>query len=524
MSNIIPEMHPTLHVPQAPRLEIIEHVRTTLQGNRGPWDIFVDGSYCKTGGAFTSVLFTEDCTVDASASLVFMERREDWTDGQIISITINEGGTHKPTSAFPMELLALTTADLMIRKLELDAVVFSDCTGALKAIGDTNRLRYLAKKQNLILLQQSKWLASRMRHVRSHPERYSKNKETWTRHMWGNHLADRSCAADYRDYGAVGNRHLSTYSVDQVLELYTHTDTLYWANLKGEPTLRCFDEIFDENLLNDYERKRDQFRQQKLPPDPPKWSGTMHRSISFATECAELNTRSQGDKARMLRLIWDHYQHGGNCRKMGLSEGACNLCNGTDSARHWMNECTHSAAVNSRAATEKAIDEHIATLTDIAPKVELFIKMLAACITSYEDGHMHKLGMVPHARLAEIGHYLGIDTVTEQERIEYHNEALKLGIILMDGVVSDYIVKRSNGKKDATLHMAETRRKRTLRKSAKSKHAAEKRKKREKKPKVSKQTRLTDYHDMATRAYGAALRDPAVFGTEDGRRMDAGVG
>ena len=55
-----------------------------------------------------------------------------------------------------MELLALTTADLMIRKLKLNEVVFLDCTGSLKAIGDTNRLRYLAKKQNLILLQQSK--------------------------------------------------------------------------------------------------------------------------------------------------------------------------------------------------------------------------------------------------------------------------------------------------------------------------------------------------------------------------------
>ena len=118
--------------------------------------------------------------MDASASLVFMERREDWTDGQIISITINEGGKHKPTSAFPMELLALTTADLIIRKLELDAVVFSGFTGALKAIGDTNRLRYLAKKQNLIVLQQSKWLASRIRHVRSHPERYAKNRKLWT--------------------------------------------------------------------------------------------------------------------------------------------------------------------------------------------------------------------------------------------------------------------------------------------------------------------------------------------------------
>ena len=132
---------------------------------------------------------------------------------------------------------------------------------------------------------------------------------------------------------------------------------------------------------------------------------------------------------------------------MGLSEGTCNLCNGTDSARHWMPECMHPAAVNSRAATEKAIDDHLAALTEIALKVELFIKMLATCVTSYEDGHMHKLGMIPHARLAEIGHYLGIETVTEEVRTEYHTEALKLGIILMDGVVSDYIVKGSNREK-----------------------------------------------------------------------------
>ena len=52
----------------------------------------------------------------------------------------------------------------------------------------------------------------------------------------------------------------------------------------------------------------------------------------------------------------------------------------------------------------------------------------------------------------------------------------------------------------------------------------EKTKKRKEKPKVSKQTRLTDYHDLATRSYGTALRDPAIFGTEDGRRMDAGIG
>ena len=72
--------------------------------------------------------------------------------------------------------------------------------------------------------------------------------------------------------------------------------------------------------------------------------------------------------------------------------------------------------------------------------------------------------------------------------------------------------------------MTEARQKRTLRKAAKTKRAAEKIKKRKKKPKVSKQTRLTDYHDLAARSYGTALRDPAIFGTEDGRRMDAGIG
>ena len=133
--------------------------------------------------------------------------------------------------------------------------------------------------------------------------------------MWGNHLADRSCAFDYTDFGIARDTKFSTYTVDQVLELYTHTDTLYWANLNGEPTLRSFDAVFEENLLVDYESKRDQYRTQRTPPDPPKWSGPMHRSINFATECAELKNRSQGDKARMLRLIWDHFQHGGNCRK-----------------------------------------------------------------------------------------------------------------------------------------------------------------------------------------------------------------
>ena len=152
--------------------------------------MFVDGSHKKTGRPFTSVLFDEDCTVEASASLIFMRRADTWRNTRTLVSKITDGGAHKPSSAFSLELLAVTTADIVVRKLQLEAVIFLDCTGAIKSLSDKGRLRYLAKKQNLLLLQQSKWLTAKLKHVRSHPERYSKNKTQWTRHMWGNHLAD----------------------------------------------------------------------------------------------------------------------------------------------------------------------------------------------------------------------------------------------------------------------------------------------------------------------------------------------
>ena len=52
---------------------------------------------------------------------------------------------------------------------------------------------------------------------------------------------------------------------------------------------------------------------------------------------------------------------------------------------------------------------------------------------------MHKLSMIPHGRLTEIGNAMGIGTVTEDERLCYRREALKLGIIRMDGVLVDYV-------------------------------------------------------------------------------------
>ena len=129
----------------------------------------------------------------------------------------------------------------------------------------------------------------------------------------------------------------------------------------------------------------------------------------------------------MMRIIWDHYMHGGNYRKMGLGDGLCKLCQQPDSAQHWMSQCTHSTATDLRARAMETVENHISTLTEEDPKVVHFVKILATCTTRHAEGYMHKIGMIPHERVAEIGRAMGIATVTENEREIFHREAVKAG-------------------------------------------------------------------------------------------------
>ena len=54
--------------------------------------------------------------------------------------------------------------------------------------------------------------------------------------------------------------------------------------------------------------------------------------------------------------------------------------------------------------------------------------------------------------------------------------------------------------------------------------AAAKMKKRQNKKVVPKQHRITEYLNMNIQAYENGSRDPNVFGAEESRRMEAGIG
>ena len=209
---------------------------------------------------------------------------------------------------------------------------------------------------------------------------------------------------------------------------------------------------------------------------------------------------------------------------MGLTDGTCNMCKGCDSAKHWMSECTHPLATLSREETDRKVQQLLASMREEEQPLRQFIQLLADCVKGQDDGYMHRVGMIPHQTMVEIGQHLGIHSLTEVQRRAYHAAALNLGTLLMDGVLYDYINKRSNGRKDAEALMETQRMKRATRKKEACQKAAARVRKRKEKPKVPKQTRMTDFLDLQRHAYGVELYDPKVFGTEDGRRLEAGIG
>ena len=125
------------------------------------------------------------------------------------------------------------------------------------------------------------------------------------------------------------------------------------------------------------------------------------------------------------------------------------------------------------------VEQHLSTLEVADPTVVHFIKTLALCTTRHEEGYMHKICMIPHERLGEIGTAIGLHTVTEDQRKLLHSEALKLGVILMDGVMMDYIHKSGKDRAAADKQLAAIRMKRKIRREVAQRKASEKRKKAE---------------------------------------------
>ena len=351
-----------------------------------------------------------------------------------------------------MELLALSLALKIADVGQLDACFFSDSTAAIEVIQHPHNIRYMANKSNLLLLKASTGRAKCVQHVRAHPEKIQAAKTLWTRHMMGNHMADRAAVEDYSVLNELKTLDLArlTYTVDDSLRVFTREECYYWADTNGTPTLQTFQEIVDAKNCINYVSTRDASRVERN--DEPKWCG---RTYQHAALCAELHHRSKGDRARLIRIMWDLYYHGGTQKKFDHNhDGLCNLCSLPDSAEHWIMDC-RAGDINTppqsyRTALGYELDEHLQSFEN---QDTIEYKVAKAIIeTSYDLNdscayHVY-LGQLSESQINMIADKVDIHTTNETQRKALQKIAVNIGKILINYVLKQYVYKRSNGKQE----------------------------------------------------------------------------
>ena len=308
-----PDIAPLQHPPRCAELPIWKTLEDTIGGRDGEWEIYVDGSWRVGPSPPEAVLFEDRRKVHAGAGLVIVRKSPSWHKSRAVLIHLVNGEELCPGSAYPMELLALVLAQLVRSKLRLDSAIFSDCEAALKALRDPDALRYQANTSNLILLQTGVEL-QRAYHVRSHPERYEKDRRKWNRYMYGNYLADRVSVGDYEAADSIAESYkVIKLEAKEVMDMLTTAPIWYWTTADGRPTLRTYEEIRREGSLKGYLRERDEAREERDLDS--KWD---RRSVKFAADVAHLECRNAGDRTRLVRINWDYYMHGVIVRKFGM--------------------------------------------------------------------------------------------------------------------------------------------------------------------------------------------------------------
>ena len=298
--NDVRPLMPEVHVAEDKLIELIRRDLADYPDHQ--WDIFTDGSRLSKGGSIRSIFDESVKNVISGGGLVFVSRCHDWKQRRIFLYNIKGSAKYGRDSAYPMELLCLTLALHIVDKLKIKGIIYTDCKAAMDAVKNRGRVRKWSKRANYILLDVSSRLYMNVHKVPAHPERAETDKRKWTRHMWGNHLADIAASSDpyrlvregFEDIVQIG------IDIDDILQSIAISPGLFWGRRDGVPILESLMDARHQSTLMRYLKRRDKYRADR--GDGPKWVG---RTIQFGVKTWEMKWRNEADKSRMVRIGWD---------------------------------------------------------------------------------------------------------------------------------------------------------------------------------------------------------------------------
>ena len=442
-------------------------------------DIYTDGTWEKNKGTINDVfMYGDGSHTNAAAGIVITARGENWRELGVRTITICEGGMLNADSVFPFELMAAVVAIKIAASLEThNCRIHTDCQSVQKLLTQRNLLRTLSRKENLILLQLGTIETEHIdkNWIPGHPERTVPDKAQWTKHMWGNHIADATAAGEWdREESDLYGEH-TTISVRDILQAMSKEPRWMWVDSTGIPITTSIPKDIRRRRQERYLSDRDGYRAKRGAP--PVWAGTRG---AFAAVQYELTKVHRGELARRVRVIWDKGWHGGNIAKGKCEEEdtKCVLCGCEDGQRHWMVECGHAACSELRRLARVRMEELAEEISPARDKAYRLAKLIIEWAWSREDACRIWTGLWSPTLIQDMEVHLQLGVMTKEEVEELQAAAMSLGRIMAETALEQWSLK-AHGTKGMEKKVEEFAKKVSAQKLLK--RANEKKKREEKK-------------------------------------------
>jgi hypothetical protein len=410
-------------------------------------EIYTDASWeCKSGTLHDVFMYGDGRYIAGSGGIVITLAGGDWRDAGVRAIRITEGSLIAPSSVFPLELLSTVVAIKISAALDRNCKIYTDCLSVQKLLAQKHLLRSMSRKENLVLLQigmsdgdkiEKNWIPS-------HPEEAVKDRSRWSKHMWGNFLADATAAAEWdaQAWGVEVN-HIEM-SISEVLRTLVNEPMWMWVNSDGSPSTSSIPKDIREARLSKYLADRDTSRVKR--GDEPKWIGTQ---VKFASVQYNLKGVGCGERARRVRIIWDKGWHGGNIAKgkCEIDDTLCALCGEVDGERHWIVGCPHDDCVMIR-------HEAYGKITDLIEEIDAYdveAVSLATKIQDWawdrEDGHKIWTGLWSAELIETLDGYLGLGCMPIAKVEHLQGIAMSIGKVLAEATLELWETKTRKGKR-----------------------------------------------------------------------------
>ena len=359
-----------IHTPKQRITPWVQRLSNDLRSTFGdePIECYVDGSY-KSGplGKWTDI--TSSTPPQASAGMVFVPLRGNWRISPLIAVHIQDGHDIAATSVFPMELLALTSALVVSANFPTLKRVISDSQSSIDTVrpalaspmhkfGNYGQPHItLACRDDLPTA-----LEVEVAKVRSHVEDRIADEFLWTRDEQGNVLADLAAShkpdrIKEKNPNAIVKRIKAEEMIAQISP--PHVWNIYMKD--GKPTTwEQMQQKREDRLQQEYVIKRS-----LLSKNIGRNRDWTQKNMALASHIWKTTKQTSFTRGRTMKILYDHYWHGGNRAKAAKSPSeketlqTCDLCGMIDSQNHILNHCSHPAMLALRENAHHQIISHL---------------------------------------------------------------------------------------------------------------------------------------------------------------------